>query len=105
MNIGRQIKDMAAEMAAHSQQRASNLQRELAETEDRKAQLEAQLHAANLAHKRLAEFQVKIGTDYQCPRCWIDHETRAALTPIGGGTDKEDFFRCHTCNLTVSVMF
>ena len=39
---------------------------------------------ARLAPKRLANYSVKLGADYQCPRCWIDNEARSALRPIPG---------------------
>jgi hypothetical protein len=58
----------------------------------RKAKMAAQLRSANLSYQRLANFQVKIGADYQCPACWIEHEARSALRPIGSGTDTEDIF-------------
>src|SRR5262249_45833032 len=43
--------------------------------EMRKREVEAQLDAANLAHKRLANFLPIRGANFQYPRCWIDHGT------------------------------
>jgi len=103
MTIAAQIQQIALEFASNAQHRAFALQSKLAEIEARKVAIEAELHTANLARKRIANFKVQIGADYQCPRCWIEHETRSALIPISGGTRDEDFFRCSTCHYELTI--
>ncbi len=105
MSIGGEIKQVAAELARHLESRISHLQAELAEIEARKAEIEAQLKAARLDPERLLHFQPQIGTDFQCPRCWIEHEKRSALTPIKGRTKTEDYFRCHSCGFELVFPF
>lgn len=103
MSIATQISEVAAKLAAHAQGRVSHLQAQKFEIETRLREIEMQLHSANLASDRLANFEAKIGLDYQCPHCWIEHETRSALTPVGRATRTEDFFHCNTCGLDLSV--
>lgn len=105
MSIVTQISAVATELAGHAQGRAFRLQEQKFEIETRLREIEAQLHAANLAYDRLASFQPEIGRDFQCPRCWIEHETRAVLAPIGGGTRHADFFRCETCAFELEARF
>ena len=59
----------------------------------------------SLAHNRLADLRVKLGTDYQCPVCWIRRGVRSNLDPIGFGTNAKDLFRCAQCGLKVEVSF
>jgi hypothetical protein len=98
------IKNVAEEFASFADQRTVYLKRELADMKVQKADIEAQLHAAHLAHERLANFQPEIGGNLQCPRCWIEHAKQSPLVSIPS-TDGEDSFRCHTCNLDLSVPF
>jgi hypothetical protein len=69
--------------------RAEQLTTELAEAEARVENL-----------KRIADrsksFQPKIGSDYACPRCWVENEIRSSLKPSGSESD-EDWWRCTTC--------
>lgn len=74
MTLASQIRVVAAEIVANAQQRASSLQREFEEIEAHQLEIKAKLNALNLAHDRLLNFVLKIGPDYQCPRCWIEHE-------------------------------
>ncbi|HEV8015845.1 MAG TPA: hypothetical protein VGP48_09945 [Stellaceae bacterium] len=97
------FREIAEQMAEYASARASQHQRELKEAELRKAEIEAKLRSANAALDRLANFQVKIGADYQCPACWIENETKAILRPVGGGTDADDFFRCNKCGAEFNV--
>ena len=59
--------------------------------------IESQLHAANMATKRLLDFRPMIGADYQCPDCFIKNETRSAMRPIPAGPSGLDLFKCVTC--------
>ena len=103
MSIGDQLREYAAQIAEQNQERQAGLEREILDLETKAAQKKALVDALRFGPQRLLDFQFKLGADYQCPRCWINHEKRSALTPIGGGTNTEDFFRCHTCGNTFSV--
>jgi hypothetical protein len=92
-----EIVQQAQILATHAASRAAALEHELAEMEKRKGELQSQLHAAHLAHKRLGRFVPERGGELQCPRCWIDHGIFATLRPIGSGTARHDIFRCNAC--------
>lgn len=100
-----QLTDLAQEIATNASGRAAALQHELLQIETRKGEVEAQLHAANLAYERLSSFVPVRGGNLQCPRCWIDRETVASLRPVGGGTRGLDIFECTNCyaQLTLHV--
>src|SRR5258708_7033627 len=98
MSIVQQLGEYAAQLAEQNQQRRAGLERELGDLQVQIAQKQAMPDTLGFGHQRLANFQVKIGPDYQCPRCWIMLEKRSALRPIGGGTNTEDFFRCNDCD-------
>ncbi len=51
---------------------------------------------AELAAIRASIFNPKIGTQYQCPACWVRKEKRAALEAIPTRT-KDDAFECDAC--------
>lgn len=55
-----------------------------------------------LFSERLLNFQVKIGGDLQCPRCWVLHETRAPLRPTTS-TREHDYFHCDACGYDVAL--
>ena len=97
MGIETELLHAAAEMAERAEQRVLALLEELAEIEIRKAQLEAEYEIANHASQHLASFEVKIGPNFQCPHCWISNERQSALSPAGGGTGRNDSFRCRAC--------
>jgi hypothetical protein len=103
MSIPGEIKQIATRFAVALHSRTSQLQADLAEVEARKAAIETELKAAGFSEDRLMRFEPQIGRDYQCPRCWIDHEKRSVLSPIGGGTSREDFWRCRTCGFEMST--
>ena len=102
MSIAEQISEIAAALARDAEQRAKDLQRQLLALEARALAIKTELDAAHLAHDRLANFQIKLGADYQCPRCWIENETRAALIPLPG-IAREDVFHCRDCQFEFSV--
>ena len=97
MSIAHGISDLAAQMAEESQQRAATLQAKLQEIEAQRTEVQAELDAAKLARQRLANFQVQIGLNFQCPQCWIYNGVQSSLRPIPSGTG-EDVFRCDICH-------
>ena len=84
MSIAGEIKQIATRFAVGLHQRATQLQTELAEVEARKAALQTELDAARLSQQRLMNFEPQIGRDFQCPRCWVQHEKRSVLSPDWG---------------------
>jgi hypothetical protein len=96
------IRKVAAEFAAFADQRTVYLKRELADMKEQKADIEGRIHAARLAHERLASFQPEIDGNLQCPRCWIEHARQSPLAAIPC-TESEESFRCHVCNLGLSI--
>jgi hypothetical protein len=97
MPIGPELRKIAADIAERMQQRSSQLQHEIDNLETVLAKKKAELAATIVANERLSDFPVQIGSDYQCPACWIERETRSSLTPLGGGTRSNDTLRCRAC--------
>ena len=95
MSIAGELKQMAANFARNAQAHLSKIEREITEIDERKTQLMALRNTARGAAERSLNFQPTIGFDHQCPRCWVDHETRSALNPIP--SSREDLFRCGQC--------
>ena len=98
--IGQYAKDLAADL----KKGAANAEAELREIDRRRLAAESRLKLARLTDKRFLKFQPQIGTEYQCPRCWIVDERASALRPISG-TDTEDRFRCPVCHTEYPIPF
>ena len=92
------LRDTAPALNAELRQ----LNEEQAEIERRKAQIKAQLEAARVAQKRVLNFRPCIGTDFQCPRCWIVTEVGSPLRPVPSSTS-DDIMRCQACGLDVII--
>jgi hypothetical protein len=103
MAINTQLLHAAAELAERAEQHALASQRELAEIEARKVQLQAEYEIARRAAQRLATFEAKIGLNFQCPYCWIENERRSALSPSGGEIGGEESLRCGACGSEFKV--
>ena len=86
----------AAQIAAQHQSRAREFEAELLEIERRKIEIGAKLKAAHLAPQRALNFKPMLGSDYQCPVCWIDHDARSTLFSVPA-TTTDDIMRCPTC--------
>jgi DNA-directed RNA polymerase subunit M/transcription elongation factor TFIIS len=97
MSIADQIYEVAVRLAKYAQSHAAALQKELVELEARKRELEAQLHTAKFTYERLQDFVPPRGSDFQCPRCWIEHETLSVLRPTSRGAGNTHIFECKTC--------
>jgi hypothetical protein len=93
MSIESELLRMAQEVVAESQAGSAYAYKAYVDAQARTAQLKAKLDFANLAEDRLANFQAKIGADYQCPRCWVEQNSRAPLFPRRGA-EREDIFEC-----------
>ncbi len=99
-----QLTEIANEIAFSYQGRSAQIERELAEIETQKLKLQAESHAAHLAHERLGRFVPIIGGNLQCPRCWADDKT-AILYGTAHGTGHIDTFRCRTCDSEFALSF
>jgi hypothetical protein len=99
-----EISNAAADIAQALHDKAARLQEEYLIAESHAAHLKAEHDKASIGPKRLASFQVKIGPDYQCPRCWIEHERGSALLPIPSD-GRHDIFRCSRCHYEISIRY
>jgi len=64
-------------------------------------QIKTGLLEANIAVRRLRDFNWKLGGDYQCPRCWVDRGAPAPLVPQPSDDDC-DRFKCRVCDYELS---
>jgi len=103
MSFADQLYETAVRLAKYAQNSASALEEERLQIEMRKREVEAQLDAANLAHKRLANFLPIRGSDFQCPRCWIDHGTASNLQMTAKNKSSTENFRCGMCHFEFSL--
>jgi hypothetical protein len=103
MPIGTELRKIANEIADRMQQRGAQLQHEIENLETVLARKKAELDTTDRVHDRLADFAIQVGSDYQCPACWIERETRSSLTPLGGGTRSEESFRCRACGRRFNI--
>jgi hypothetical protein len=100
-----QFRAFAQEIAQRAQSRVLDLEREIFDLETVLAKKKAERDSASLAPQRLANFDVKLGTDYQCPSCWIERETRSSLRPTRNGTDTEDYVGCPKCHREFTLKY
>jgi hypothetical protein len=104
-NTKAQIVKIATEIARHQESRTAQLKHELKAIEAKKAKLQTELHAMNLAQERLGRFVPVRGGKLHCPRCWMNHETISDLRSVGGGDKNTDNFRCNICDETFALTF
>ena len=97
MDLEKTLFEEAQYAVSDLKNRARVLEPQLQELEKLKLEVEAQCRAAHLAPKRLLEYRFQIGTDYQCPRCWIYYERRSALHPADPANPERTIMRCQTC--------
>ena len=46
---------------------------------------------------RMMSYMPRRGNRFDCPHCWVRHQTPVALTPIPSDTNDHDLLRCDTC--------
>lgn len=97
MSLAQKLQLLASQRAEAAARQAPDLARQLAEIEARQAELSAQLSLARDARKLLTRYEAKLGSEYQCPLCWVGRGSRSPLTPIPQTTNG-DLFRCGLCN-------
>lgn len=103
MSVDEKVKKATARIAQATNARASRIQGELTQIEAKKAAIEAELKAMRSSRERILNFQPQVNGDFQCPTCWVQHENRSVLSPIGGATTLEDLWRCHVCGFEMSA--
>jgi hypothetical protein len=96
------LQQFAVQEANELKAAEARIEQEIRDIEEIIAGLVARRDSARLSHQRLLNYTPALGSDYQCPRCWVDHEVRSVLTPVPG-TDTEDCFRCGVCGFQIGV--
>jgi hypothetical protein len=94
MNAADFLASKAFEYAANFENKATKLKSDLEKIKRRERLVEFELDAARSAILRAHAFRGRIGTNFQCPRCWIHHKATTVLTPIA---DTNDIFVCSVC--------
>jgi hypothetical protein len=97
MDIASSIRHAANAIAQAAQHRAIELKREIVGLEEQLAEKNAALESSHRAHDRLLNFHQLVGSDYQCPRCWIEDEMRVPLHPVPADADNRDQLACERC--------
>lgn len=97
MDIASSIRHAANEIAQAAQHRAIALKREIVALEEQLAEKNAALESSHRAHDRLLSFHQTAGSDYQCPRCWIEDDMRAVLRPVQADAGNSDRLACDRC--------
>src|SRR3546814_816298 len=99
----KELRQAAIQIANGFQARRLELERQLEKVKLEVIEIEASLVAADVAVKRLANFRVNLGGDYQCPRCWITQGVNAPLVPQASSTEI-DHFACRQCHSDYSFL-
>lgn len=102
MSLPNELQRLAIEVAKEVQKRMSDAQTELHDMQERMAQIQRELQEAKTTSQRALDFEFKVGTDYQCPRCWVLGGTRSNITPIPGNA-REDLFICRACYFEIAI--
>jgi lysine 2,3-aminomutase len=79
-----------------SPRRLEAVMAELAAIDQRVAEINAEIRQAKLARQRLLDFRPRLGSEFQCPRCWIQGDARATLE-ASPNTTGEEILTCRTC--------
>jgi hypothetical protein len=96
MSIADELRKAAQEIADHATSRISELDRQIAEIEKKKKEIDADRVKARDSLKRLANYPVMLGGDYQCPLCWVGEGKMSPFRPVPS-SDRNDIFRCALC--------
>jgi hypothetical protein len=87
MGTDQELRKIARETADYAQGCVAHLEQEVRDLETLLADKKKELDAASLAPKRLANFQVAIAADYQCPYCWIHSGAKSPLARSAAGPE------------------
>lgn len=104
MTIEEVLREEANRHALRLEVKDRTLQRELTNIEARKAEIQAVRDKIGGASERAVNFRAKLGTNFQCPCCWIENEVGSTIAPIEGD-ETTDRFLCATCGQQFAVTF
>jgi hypothetical protein len=94
VSIKGELLQIAKTEVANAKGRANQFRAEYLEAEKALAELKMKLDFEDFADDRLANYQVILGPDYQCPRCWITSELESPLRPALSDSG-ESLLRCN----------
>lgn len=92
------LRQRAIEFANDIKQRSHAAKKRLAELEEEKLGLEAQLLAADESYARLKSFTPLIDGVPQCPACFARRGRHVAMNPVSSTSDYLDVFSCPDCD-------
>ena len=96
--IRKVLERMARDYAQNAQATQADLEQQIADLEGEILQKKAQIDAARLAPKRLAEFRALSSGEPQ-------RGVKSVLRPIGGGGRTYDLFRFPSCRAEFEIEF
>ena len=102
MSIRDHISQAAQEMAAHTKERLSHIERRLVEAKEQVAKIEAEHEAARLAPQRLSDFPIESGGNYLCPRRGVEKGCLSPLRHIPNDA-RDDLLRCPVCEYELLI--
>ena len=91
------LRQAANNAADHLVSTISDLDRQIAELNERMNKVEAERVQAGNALKAAADYPVNIGVDYLCPICWVSGNRMSPLQSIPS-QGRNDIFRCDLCH-------
>ncbi len=95
--IFEKLRQAANDAADHLISTISDLDRQIAELNERKKKVEAQRMQASHALKAVVNYPINLSGDYLCPICWVSNNRISPLQPIIS-YDRTDIFRCNLCH-------
>ena len=104
MSIENQLRQIALELGTSQAVRLNQLNRQLKELDDQRAKLAADIEIAKGVERRSRQYGPRKDINFNCPRCWVQHEREAALRPIPSPT-RNDLLRCATCHSEFEIEY
>ncbi len=95
--IFEKLRQAANDTADHLTSMISELDRQIAQLDGRKKDIETQRMKARHALEAASNYPVNIGADYLCPICWVSNNRMFPLQPIPS-QNRNDVFRCNLCH-------
>jgi len=95
-NTDTELRQIAIQIANDLEGRNLHLHKEIEDAALKIAELKLTLEASSLARQRSLDFSPTLGSDFQCPGCWVRSGTKSMLIPRDS-PDENDLFVCKTC--------
>lgn len=102
-SVSDQLLHLAAEIADVAQSKVENLNKEIKDAAQQKAQAEVELRMAESAMSQVAHYDAGADRHYLCPYCWIERDTRAELKPGSPAEPHGKTLRCETCGTEIKL--